>query len=141
MRGLASAIASLNKVPEAAAREAAPKLTLLLQEQFDRGLDPYGRPWQPLAPRTLARGRRPPPLTDTGRLRGGTGAVARGGGQPGIQLVAGAEYGKFAQFGFRVRGKAVPAREIFPTLGLPLAWALVIKNVMRRAVRATLKRG
>jgi Phage virion morphogenesis family len=138
MRGLAKTIESLSEVPRDAAKTAAPKLTLLLQEQFERGIDPYGRPWAPLAKSTLKKGRHPPPLTDTGRLKGGTRAQPYPGQQAGIQLVAGADYGRFHQFGFRVFGQPVSAREIFPTRGLPFAWRITIKDAIRRAVKSKL---
>jgi phage gpG-like protein len=138
MKGLASAIRELSEVPRAAAAIAAPKISLLLNEQFERGADPYGRPWAPLARATLAKGRRPPPLTDKGKLRAGTFARLYPGRQAGIQLVAGAEYGKFHQYGFRVRGRQVPARPIFPDLGIPFAWWILIKDAIRQVTKATL---
>jgi hypothetical protein len=40
-----------------------------MQEEFDRGVDPYGNPWEELAESTVERGRHAPPLTDTGKMR------------------------------------------------------------------------
>lgn len=55
-------------VPDIATR-AKPKVEALIEEEFATGKDPYGRNWAPLAKATIAKGRKPPPLTDTGKMR------------------------------------------------------------------------
>ena len=39
-----------------------------LRQEFAAGTDPYGSPWRPLAPATVAKGRGAPPLTASGRM-------------------------------------------------------------------------
>lgn len=122
-------------VPRKAAALAAPELTKELRRQFARGVDPYGRAWAPLAASTLAKGRRPPPLTDSTALRDGTRAMVRNGNRAGIHIVLGAAYGYFAQHGFRVGRTTVRPRRILPQQGMPRAWAEILKRAARRAFR------
>lgn len=49
-----------------------------IEAQFNEGKNPYGTPWKPLAPATLRKGRHPPPLTDTGKMRASTVVAAMG---------------------------------------------------------------
>ena len=62
---------ALAEVPSRAARSASARIAELVEEQFDAGADPYGRPWAPLTDTTLALRpwRGAPPLTDTGAMR------------------------------------------------------------------------
>jgi hypothetical protein len=121
----------MSKLPDVLAVEAAPGITRLLQDEFERGVDPYGRAWAPLAASTLARGRRAPPLTDTRRLRNGTQAYALPG--KGLRLGMGAGYGVFHQIGFRNHrgGRPVPARRIFPRASLPKSWVKILNDAAR----------
>jgi len=128
-------IEELAYAPRKVAVVAAPKLTRLLQQQFRRGEDPYGRPWAPLRPSTLARGRRPPPLTDTRRLRDGTKATPYPGGRAGIRLKVGRPYGYFHQVGFRVGRTRVPPRRILPQFGMPAAWREALAEAAREVGR------
>lgn len=117
----------LGQLPRKLAIASAPEITKLLRAQFDEGKDPYGRPWRPLAKSTIARGRRPPPLTKTGKLRDGTVARPMAGGRIGLTLRVGAPYGVFHQQG---RGRP-PRREILPTRGMPAAWRRVLTEQSR----------
>ena len=128
-------VTELSQTPRRVASLAAPKIDKLLRKQFASGTNPYGQPWRPLLPSTLARGRRPPPLTDTRALRDGTRATAAPGSRAGIQLTAGARYGAFHQVGFRVGRTRVAPRKIFPDVGLPKAWRAVLTAAARTAVR------
>jgi phage gpG-like protein len=133
---LIQTIERLSEVPRKVAVIAAPKLTRLLQAQFRAGTDPYGRAWAPLKASTLAKGRRPPPLTDKKRLRDGTMAkVAR----YGIRMVVGAPYGFFHQVGFRNGRTRVPARRILPQTGYPVAWKRVLDDAARQAAREAVR--
>ncbi len=127
----------LGQLPRKLAVASAPEITNLLHRQFDEGKDPYGRAWKKLAKSTLARGRRPPPLTRTGKLRNGTVAKPMTGGRIGLTLRVGVPYGIFHQEG---RGRP-PRREILPTRGMPAAWRRVLKEqaalLAARARRAT----
>jgi hypothetical protein len=124
----------MNQVPVETATLAAPKINRLIFSQFQKGQDPYGRPWRGLLPSTIAKGRDNPPLTDTRALRDGTKALVRPG-LPGIRLLAGAVYWKFHQTGFHVRDTFVPPRKIFPDHGLPAAWAKILKEAARQAFK------
>lgn len=139
---LAGTLRNLADVPRRASEIAAPKITDLLQTEFRAGVDPYNRAWAPLKKSTVRKGRRPPPLTGfTRQLRDGTRAQLYPGNRRGIQLVAGASYGKFHQYGFHVRSTLVPARKIFPDGGrLPKAWSAVLRAAAFQAVREKLRR-
>jgi len=132
---LIKTIERLSDLPRAVAIEAAGPLTAELRKQFDSGTDPYGRPWAPLRPTTLAKGRHEPPLTDTGRLRDGSRAAVAPGGRAGLRLMVGAKYGYFHQVGFRVGRTTVPPRRILPQFGLPRAWSLILRQAARTAAK------
>lgn len=123
----------LGQLPRKLAVAAAPEVTNLLHAQFDAGKDPYGRPWKPLAASTLRRGRRPPPLTKTGKLRDGTVARPMSGGRIGLTLRIGAPYGVYHQLG----NSRLPQRQIFPGHVMPATWRRVFdeqaKALARRA--------
>ena len=143
--GLAKAIARIGRLqktieelatlPRAVARISAPKLSKLMAKQFSSGCDPYGRPWRPITATTkrLRKGRKGGrPLTDTGRLRAGTGVSVT---RSGAKLVIGAPYGAFHQTGT----KNMPARRIFPQFGLPAAWRAVLQDTARAELRRRLR--
>lgn len=135
---LEQVVRRLGEVPRKVATIAAPALTKLLQAQYREGVDPYGRPWAPLKPATLATGRRPPPLTGfTRTLKRGTRAEQPRANYAGIRLVGGAQYGYFHQVGYRNArtGRQVPARRILPQFGMPRAWSAVLSGAARQAAR------
>src|SRR5690606_17437543 len=68
--GLARALRELVRVPSQIAGAVSDAINDRIQAGFDQGTDPYGSPWAELAPYTLAKGRTPPPLTESGGLRG-----------------------------------------------------------------------
>jgi len=131
---LKDTLSRLAQVPRRTATIAAPRLTTLLQKQFRDGIDPYGRPWAPLRPATLAK-HGPPPLTDTREMRRGTRAEQPRANYAGIRLVVGATYGYFAQVGFRVGKTRVPPRRILPQYGMPREWSRVLAESARQAAR------
>ncbi len=137
---LKETIRRLSDLPRATAVEAKPEIDKLLRAEFRQGTDPYGKPWAPLARSTLARGRRPPPLTDSRELRDGTGVSLREGGRAGLLIKLGAPYGYFAQVGFRVGKTKVPARRILPQFGVPSAWRIALRDAARRAARKAVAR-
>ncbi len=129
-------IAELSHLPQRVARSAAPKLDRLVKAQFSSGCDPYGRPWRPITPATRKRrkgNKNAPPLTDTRKLRAGTGVRAA---RYGARMVLGAPYGYFAHVGT----KHAPKRRIFPDLGLPAAWRAVLRDTAREEFRRIAKR-
>jgi hypothetical protein len=137
MGQLQSTLRRLAEVPRKLAAEAKPGIDRLLREQFRNGTDPYGRPWAPVTPQTLARrkmSRATTPLTDTGVLSSGTVAVTHGS-RVGLSIVVGAPYGYFHQVGFRVGRTQVKARKILPEYGIPLTWKIVLREATTRLTR------
>jgi phage gpG-like protein len=136
LRDVQKTLDRLAEVPRKLAIAAAPDITELLQSQFDVGVNPYGERWRPLRPRTLAKGRRNPPLTDTGKLRSGTKArPSPRGNTAGLQVVLGAKYGAFHQVGFRVGKTKVAPRRVLPNRGLPKAWRGILVQRARELAR------
>lgn len=125
----------LARMPRKLAVACAPLITQLLRGGFATGRDPYGRPWRALRPATLAKGRRPPPLTDTRELADGTMAKALNGNRAGLHLVVGAKYGAFHQVGFRVGKTKVGPRRILPAFGMPASWRQVFAEQAKRLAR------
>ena len=122
----------LAQLPRKLAQASVGDVNLALRSQFQRGVDSYDRPWRPLKPSTIARGRRNPPLTDRTKLRDGTMARAT---QYGLQIAVGARYGAFHQVGFRVGRTWVGPRKILPGRGLPKAWRLIFERRARELAR------
>ena len=63
-----------------AEERVAEKLQEQLDYQYETGTDPNNEGWAELAPATLARGRKPPPLTDTEEMKRHSNAVRGVGG-------------------------------------------------------------
>jgi hypothetical protein len=73
---LTEALRALPEVLPRAEGTIAAGMEEQLEEEFSAGTDPYGSPWRPLAPATVAKGRGEPPLTASGSMR--SGVQARG---------------------------------------------------------------
>jgi hypothetical protein len=131
---LGQTLAELSVVPSQAAKSASTKIAKLIQEQFDRGEDSYGDGWANLAATTLARGRHPPPLTDTGALRNSITVYPTKGA--GIEIAVGMDYGRFHQTGTQF----MPARKILPDKGeLPQEWEDAIEKSVSDAMQKRMK--
>lgn len=123
--GLQRSLSALASVPSRAAGPASASINALLRQEYAQGTDPYGRAWAPLAASTLRRGRRPPPLTATGRMRDGTLANPLRGS--GVSVVL--PFPGVIHMGGSSRG--LPARPPLPRGGqLPRAW----RDAVNRAV-------
>jgi hypothetical protein len=120
----------LIQTPRKIAVEVAPKITKLLQRQFARGVDPYGRKWRRLATGRAAH------LTKTGKLRSGTRAMPGMGGRAGLRVVVGMPYGSFHQTGT----SRMPARKILPERGMPAAWREAFVAAARKLTRQATRR-
>jgi hypothetical protein len=114
---------TLAEVPSRAAARASRSIARAIQGEFRDGVDPYGRPWEPLAESTLDKGRTPPPMTDTGALRDGIRVRPMAGA--GIAITSDAEYLGFHQGTGSPRAN-VPPRHVLPEGPLPEAWARAI---------------
>lgn len=122
LRQLTGSIPELKRL---AASKVAERFEDQLEHQYATGTDPENEGWAELAESTLARGRKPPPLTDTGEMRRNSRAVAGLSGIAGIRVTVDKpskpEVPNFHQDGT----EHMPARPILPEAGkpLPAAWA------------------
>jgi len=123
------ALGALADMPEIALRLAAPKIAASIAKQFDEGRDAYGNAWAPLSLSTIQKGRSPPPLTDTTKMRGTVKVEPRGADQ--LVAYVADDPALFHQYGT----KNMPARPILPTGEVPEAWA----NVIQESVEEVLK--
>jgi phage gpG-like protein len=126
-------IADLAQVPARTARNVAERLHHEMQEEFDRGEDPYGNPWEPLAESTVDRGRSAPPLTDTGAMRFSLEVKPLRGAGVGITIDHPALPHQTGWAGPRSDG---PARPILPQGSkLPGAWEDILDEEIEREFR------
>jgi len=130
--GLAKSAAQLRRVPSQIARPVADQVNALIQAGFDAGRDPYGHGWEPLAEATLAKGRFPPPLTDTRKMRAQAITIPMGGS--GLQLAPQVSYGQHHMSGT----PDMPKRRYWPDAGLPSAWRQIIREEMHRQTQENL---
>lgn len=135
MSGLGSLAKTLDKlarVPSQIAGDAAKTIATEIQRQFDNGLDPYGEPWEQLADSTVARGRTPPPLTDTWEMRDGIEVRPMPGS--GISISFEVDYAIHHQYG--APRANVPQRAILPPAGvLPDTWKRALADAQERAFK------
>jgi len=104
-----------------------------LMQRFAAGEDPYRRAWAPLKPATLAKGRRPPPLTDTGRgKRGIRFSPSRGSG---IGITSSVGYMRYHMRATAHRA----ARKFLPEGRLPKAWLRVWDEAIERRAKKVLR--
>lgn len=127
--GLERAIRRLATVPSRIAGRVAEALTARIQDGFDQGTDPYGAGWADLAPATLAKGRTPPPLDESGALRGATYAAPGAGS--GVDLHTGDTLPRGAPVAVHMTGLGarMPARPFLPNRGLPATWRADIQAI------------
>ena len=118
-------------VPSRAARDASRDIAKAIDQQFAHGLDPYGEPWAPLAESTLAKGRTPPPMTNSGAMRAGIHVRPMGGA--GIEVSCDAEYLGFHQGAGSPRAN-VPPRHVLPEGELPDTYQRAIADALDAAV-------
>jgi len=129
--------ATLNRlareVPSRIARRGAQGITNQIHRDTSSGLDCYGRPFVPLAVATIRRGRRPPPMVDTGASLDGTSARPLRGA--GIAIVLGGAY----QHHLRASGTR-PAREVLPVRGpMPASWRRRLDAAADNEMKAALR--
>lgn len=132
--GLNRAVQGIQRLagaPARAAAKAAPELQELLEEEFDAGRSPEGKPWAPLATSTRQRGRTPPPLTASGEMRAGSKVSAAGGN---ITVTA-PHPAEVHQAGTLF----MPARPIEPEGGVPKTWEGALEASVDQTLRGTLK--
>ena len=126
---LASLRATLKAVPELK-REIKARVAEKLQEQLDHqyatGTDPDNEAWAELAPSTLARGRKPPPLDDTGEMKRHSKAVA---GLQGIRVRIDKPSKPVVPELHQAGTEHMPQRMIVPDPGAPVpaAWKAAVE--------------
>lgn len=121
--GLLSAnLAKLARVPSQVAGDASEGITQEIRSEFDAGTDPYGRAWAALKAATLAKGRTPPPLTDSEATIDSLEVKPSAGA--GITIEFGTDYVGFHQVGT----VNMQARPPLPTGGFPSSWSKVISD-------------
>jgi hypothetical protein len=127
---LARNISRLASVPSQASKDAAARIHGRLQEQFDKGTDPYGKPWAPLRPATVRAGRTSPPLTDTRVMRDHDLEVRP---MPGAGIAI--TFNPEAPALFHQKGtKNMRARPILPTGAMPRGWNEDLRGATSGAV-------
>jgi hypothetical protein len=117
----------LAKVPSQVAADASVSIAAEIEAQFDAGLDPYGQPWVGLSEATLGKGRFPPPLTDSGAMRGTVTVRPMPGAGISVTVDDPAVH---HQYGTR----DMPARPILPNAGMPDTWQRAIAEATEAAL-------
>ena len=148
---LTDALAELQLVPSRASAGASERIAAVIDDQFERGVDPYGEPWEPLSPltRALRPWRHDPALTDTRKLRDGIRVAPLQSG--GVGITFSVDYAVHHQFGAPNNrflnpsgGEAeIPRRAIVPeeAIGFSESWSNAIKESVEEAfAKATRKR-
>lgn len=126
------ALRELARVPSKVAPAVARRMRADLMRRFAAGQDPYGKKWARLKPATLAKGRRPPPLTDTGR--GKRGIRFRPLPGAGIGITSSVEYMRYHMRATANRA----ARKFLPEGSLPAAWRRIWREELTRKAREVL---
>lgn len=131
---LGARLRDLASVPARASAEASESIAALIEEEFDAGTDPYGRPWQDLAESTLKSRpwRGPPPLTDTGVMSGGVRVAPLPRAGVGTTIP---HPGAPHQTGWSGSQGQGPARPILPTGTMPRTWRRAIEAAVENQVR------
>ena len=105
----------------AGADRVAEKFEEQLEHQYDSGTDPHNEGWAELGAATLAKGRTPPPLTDTGEMRRNSKAVS---GLAGIRVSVDKPSKPLVPSLHQKGTENMPQRQIVPEprAALPVAW-------------------
>jgi phage gpG-like protein len=132
--GLVSAnLAKLASVPSQVAGDASEGIAQEIRNEFDAGTDPYGRAWAALQAATLAKGRTPPPLTDSGDTIDSLEVKPSAGA--GITIEFGTEYAGFHQVGT----VDMVARPPLPIGGFPSSWSKVISDAASARIEKAMR--
>lgn len=136
MGKLVANLGRLTRVPAGASGLVSERLREAIEEQFDQGVDPYGNAWEPLAESTIARGRFPPPLTDTHDMRDSVAV----GPLPGAGVAITIDHpAQIHQTGWSGRSGAGPARPVLPGAHFPPAWKEIIDDTIAEQINGTLQ--
>jgi hypothetical protein len=130
------ALKSLLGVPAQIAAAVSKDINKDIQDKFDAGQDPYGKSWAPLKPATLAKGRHPPPLTDTRKGRKGVKAKPMQGA--GISLTSSISYMAIHQKG---NPPILARRSFFPDNTIPKQWLKFWESRLAKGIKVKLSDG
>jgi len=131
-----AALSRLASVSSQIAAPVAAGIAAEIDRNFSAGVDPYGRAWAPLRPRTLAKGRHPPPLTHSHDGRDGVHVKPTAGA--GIGITSDVPYMGVHQNGDPPR---MVARKFIPSGVLPAVWRAIWQAELSNRVRARLASG
>lgn len=109
------------RVPSQISARVAEDIDKEIQRNFDLGRDAFRKRWKALAASTLARGRHPPPLTDTHAGRNSIDVSPLPGA--GVRIIIGKVYMIYHQYGDPPH---LPRRAFVPVEIVPSAWAEII---------------
>ncbi len=129
-RNLMDRLGELASAPSRVSAAASEKIAALIDQQFAAGNDAYGKPWAPLKPATLAKGRTPPPLTDSGDMRSSVSVKPLPGS--GIEVTMIVPYSGFHQTGTR---NMVPREPLPDQSELPKSWQEAISSSFSKALK------
>jgi hypothetical protein len=136
MGQLATNLRRLGQVPSRAAARVSSDIAALIEEEFEQGADPYGRAWAPLAKSTLAKGRTPPPLTDTGAMRSSVDVRPMRGAGLSITIDHPAAPHQTGWSGSQGSG---PARPILPGAAFPARWRDAVRAAVDVEIREAIR--
>lgn len=107
-----------------------------LEYQYATGTDPNNEGWAELAESTLARGRKPPPLSDSKEMRRNSKAVAGLSGIAGIRVTVDKPSKPDVPLFHQEGTENMPDRQILPEPGkpLPVAWAAAAERGVGEAL-------
>ena len=125
-KAIIAALQALDNIPQIALKRSELRIKRLVEAQLDQGRDPYGETWAPLAPATVAKGRNPPPLTNTGAMRKSLQVTASG-----ASITCSIDDPAFFHQGGT---KNMPARKIFPAEGIPPEWEKAIAEAVEEVI-------
>jgi phage gpG-like protein len=129
MGQLVENLGKLARVPAQAARPVSDRLEAMIQEQFDLGVDPYGKEWADLAEATKEKGREWPPLTDKGDMRRSAHVAPMSGTGVAIAIDHPAQVHQTGGHDPK-RGWSMPARPVLPGGSFPASWRDAIDDIV-----------
>jgi hypothetical protein len=138
MQQLSRHIDAIGRIPSRVAPTLSAKLSVLLADQFEAGVDPYGTPWPQLAERTLEKHGEPPLQGEFGERPGdmAEGTFARPASGAGVEIVVPFP-GGIHQTGASREGWSMPKRSILPDQrALPPSWKAAIEESIREVASA-----
>lgn len=134
---LAKVIKSLGTVAKDSiptiALKGAVEINKVVEQQFAAGVDPYGRSWADLKASTLKKGRKPPPLTASGKMRRMAKAVPTAKGTITEKI-------PFPAPIHQAGSATMAARPMVPHGLLPRSWSDPLERIGAEVISSKLKK-